>query len=57
MFFVAGVINKFFGEHLLVKRNKKNKPLITPLGYEVQFCKKLDPNMKKIKKKIKKIKF
>jgi hypothetical protein len=33
-----------------VKKNKKNKPLITPLGYEVQFCKKLDPNMKKIKK-------
>jgi len=39
-----------------VKKNKKNKPLITPLGYEVQFCKKLDPDMKKIKRKIKKIK-
>ena len=39
-----------------MKKNKKNKPLITPLGYEVQFCKKLDPDMKKIKRKIKKIK-
>ena len=38
-----------------MKKNKKNKPLITPLGYEVQFCKKLDPDMKKIKKKIKNI--
>ena len=35
----------------LMKKNKKNKPLITRLGYEAQFCKKLDPNMKKIKKK------
>ena len=34
-----------------MKKKKKNKSLITPLGYEVQFCKKLDPKMKKIKKK------
>ena len=38
------------------RKYEKNKPLITPLGYEVQFCKKLDPDMKKIKRKIKKIK-
>ncbi len=29
----------------------KNKAPITPLGFEVQFCKKLTPNMKNKKEK------